>query len=90
MQRLGNDINQLNQSKHCIKDAQITTIYRSMIRIVSTFESLAQYKEETQSKIAVLASLPISVEEAEKWKRELGSDGDAAHCLLESTMYRYM
>ncbi|XP_053497713.1 uncharacterized protein LOC128618223 [Ictalurus furcatus] len=89
MKRLADDINQLNQSKQPIKDAQIITINRSMIRIVSTFESLAQFKEENQSKIAALASLPVSVEEAEEWKRELGSDGGPTLQLLHLTMYKY-
>lgn len=89
MKRLANDINQLNQSKQPIKDAQIITINRSMIRIVSTFESLAQFKEEKQSKIAALASLPVSVEEAEEWKRELGSDGGPTLQLLHLTLYKY-
>ncbi|XP_026765727.2 uncharacterized protein LOC113523874 [Pangasianodon hypophthalmus] len=89
MQRLADDINQLNQSNRPIKDAQITTINRSMVRIVSTFESLAEFKEEKQSKIAALASLPVSVEEAEEWKRELGSDGGPTLHLLHHTMYKY-
>lgn len=89
MQRLADDINQLNQNKRQIKDAQITTINRSLILIVSTFESLAKFKEEKQSKIAALASLPVSVEEMEEWKRELGSDGGPTLSLLHLPMYRH-
>lgn len=89
MKRLADDINQLNQNNQPIKDAQITTINRSMIRIVSTFESLAQFKREKQSKIPVLASLPVSVEEAEEWKRELGSDSDPVLNLLQLNEFRY-
>lgn len=89
MQRLADDINQLNQRNQPIKDAQITTINRSMIRILSTFESLAQFKENKQSKIPALASLPVSVEEAEAWKLELGSDTGPILGLLQHTMYGY-
>lgn len=89
MQRLSEDINKLNQNKEPIKDAQITTIYRSMIRIVSTFESLAQFKEEKQSKIAALASLPVSMKEVEEWKRELGSEDVLTLHLLHLPMFKY-
>ncbi|KAK3526454.1 hypothetical protein QTP70_027724 [Hemibagrus guttatus] len=89
MRRLADDINTLNQNKTPIKDAQITTINRSMIRIVSTFESLAQFKEEKQSKIADLASLPVSMKEVEEWKRELGSDAGPTLHLLHLPMYKH-
>lgn len=89
MQRLADDINQLNQRNQPIKDAQITTLNRSMIRILSTFESLAEFKENKQNKIPALASLPVSVEEAEAWKLELGSDTGSILGLLQHTMYGY-
>ncbi|TVK90173.1 hypothetical protein Baya_16688 [Bagarius yarrelli] len=93
MKRLADDIDKINQNKQPIKDAQITTINRSMIRMTSALEALARFKEKKQSKIPALASLPVSIEEVEFWKLELGASPDTysddALNLLHLDIHKY-
>ena len=89
MQRLAEDVNKLTQTREMIKDAQITTTNRSLVRIVATFESLAEYREEKQRKFPVLASLPLSVDEVTEWKNALGCGDGHALTVLDHPQYRY-
>lgn len=75
MQRLSADVSDMNLKRQMMTDAQLTTLYRGLIRIVATFESIAKYKEEKGEKLPVLMSLPVNMNEVEEWKHDLGIEG---------------
>lgn len=73
MKSISNDVENQNKQNKAMTDTQLDAMRRCLVKVNTTFESLATFMDKKKSIVKVLSSFPISMGEVKTWKSELGN-----------------